>query len=207
MFKLTPTNTEFYDFFDRISDVLVRAAEHFHGAMAPFSNPQKLAAEIKEMEHQGDSITHDTMALLHKSFITPLERSDIRRLIGSLDDVLDALDDAASLMALYEIDQPLPEVRDLAAVLVEATKGVRLAVHELRNLRKSNAILQLCLEIHQKEDAGDRIYDKTLARLFKSGMDPLAIVKWKDIIEDLENSIDCCQDVSVVVEGIVLENS
>lgn len=207
MFKLTPTNTEFYDFFDRISDVLVQASEHFHAGMERFSNPQKLAAEIKELEHQGDSITHDTMALLHKSFITPLERSDIRRLIVSLDDVLDALDDASSLMALYEITDPLPEVRDLAAVLVKATKGVRLAVNDIRNLRKKNDILQHCVEIHHYEDEGDRIYDKTLARLFKSGMDPVSIIKWKDIIEDLENSIDCCQDVSVVVEGIVLENS
>jgi uncharacterized protein Yka (UPF0111/DUF47 family) len=91
--------------------------------------------------------------------------------------------------------------------LVSATKAVQQAVHEVRQLRKSRSIRQNCIEVHQCEDEGDRIYHNALAALFKSGMDPLDVVKWKDIIEDLEHAIDCCQDVAVVVEGIVLENS
>jgi predicted phosphate transport protein (TIGR00153 family) len=207
MFKLTPTNTQFYDFFDAATDVLVRATERFRAGLNPLVDPQQLAEEITALEHEGDELTHETMEMLHKTFITPLERADIRRLIVTLDDVLDALDDAARRLALYEIHVILPEVQDLAAVLVEASKAVQQAVHQLRFLRKRNGILQHCVEVHRLEDEGDRIYHQMLAGLFKSGMDPSMIIKWKDIIEDLENSIDSCQDVSVVVEGIVLENS
>lgn len=205
--KLTPTNTRFYDYFDRATDVLVGAAEHFLGALDHFGNAEQLAEKMTAFEHEGDDLTHETMELLHKTFITPLERADIRRLVVTLDDVLDALDDAARRIALYEIKTILPEVRELAKVLVAAAKAVQQAVHEVRYLRKRNGILPHCIEVHRLEDEGDRIYHHALAGLFKSGMDPLVVVQWKDVIEDLENAIDCCQEVSVVVEGIVLENA
>jgi predicted phosphate transport protein (TIGR00153 family) len=207
MLKLNPTNTKFYDLFDQVSDVLVRAAEHFHKSLGDSARLAQLAEEVSVFEHESDEITHETMNLLHKSFITPLERTDIRRLAITMDDVLDALDDAARRMALYEIGEIIPEARNLAAVLVKSTKAVQLAVHEIRNLRKSPAIRQHCIEVHQHEDEGDRLYHNALGGLFKSGLDPLTVVKWKDIIEDLEHAIDSCQDVAVVIDGIVLENS
>ena len=207
MFKISPTNNKFYDHFDQASDVLVRAAEHFHRALGETGNLTQLAEEISVFEHEADEITHETMNLLHKSFITPLERTDIRRLAITMDDVLDAMDDAARRMALYEISTIIPDAQALAAVLVKSTKAVQLAVHEIRNLRKSPAIRQHCIEVHQHEDEGDRLYHHALGMLFKSGLDTLKIVKWKDIIEDLEHAIDSCQDVAVVIDGIVLENS
>jgi predicted phosphate transport protein (TIGR00153 family) len=207
MFKFTPSNTKFYDHFDQASDVLVRAAEEFLDYLDQFDDPKRRAAEMKALEHEGDNITHATMELLDKSFITPLERGDIRRLMMALDDVLDFLDDAAQRIALYEIGTVLPDVRSLAEVLVSATKEVQGVVHKLRNLRQKNDILQQCIEIHRLEDEGDQIHQQALARLFKSGFDPLLVIKWKDIIEDVETSLDHCQDVANVVEGIVLENA
>lgn len=206
MFKLTPTNTRFYDFFDLATGILVQAAEHFSKSLENFGNAAQLAQEIKTYEHQGDEIAHETMALLHQSFITPLERSDIRRLIVTLDDVLDALDDAAQRIALYELKTILPDIRRLAGVLVQAAKGVQQAVREIRLIRKRHEILRHCIEVHRLEDEGDNIYHEALAGLFKSDLEPVTVVKWKDIIEELENAIDCCQDVANVVEGIVLEN-
>ncbi len=205
MFKLSLTNTKFFDNFDRASDVLVRAAEHFYRSLD--GNFQQLAEQITAFEQQADEIAHETMETLHKSFITPLERTDIRRLTITLDDILDALDDAARRIALYEIHAILPDVRNLAGILVESTKGVQQAVHEIRQLRKSRTIIEHCIEVHRLEDVGDRNYHQALANLFKSGLDATNIVKWKDIIEDLEHAIDACQDVAVVVEGIVLENT
>src|SRR6185295_8092912 len=137
MFKLSLTNTKFFDNFDRASDVLVRAAEHFYRSLD--NNFQHLAEQITAFEQQADEIAHETMETLHKSFITPLERTDIRRLTITLDDILDALDDAARRIALYEISSILPDVRSLAGVLVESTKEVQHAVHEIRQLRKSKS--------------------------------------------------------------------
>jgi predicted phosphate transport protein (TIGR00153 family) len=206
MLKLTPTNPKFYDFFDQLTDVLVQAARQFLHGLDHFDNPRRLAEEIKRLEHQGDNLAHDTMGLLHQSFITPLERSDIRRLTMAIDDVLDFIEDAAQHIALYEIDTILPPVREMAQVLLDASQVVRLAVHEIRNLNRRNGIMEHCIEIHRLEDEGDRIQHEVLAWLFKSGMDPLSVIKWKEIIDDIETAIDRCQDVSNVVEGIVLEN-
>lgn len=207
MFKLTPTNTKFYDAFDRASDFLVRAATHFLESIQTDREPRLLAEELTTLEDQCDGVTHDTLSLLYSSFITPIERSDIRRLIITLDEVLDCLDDAARRIALYQVGAMLPDVRSLAMVLVKATKAVQAAVHEVRVLRKSKTIEEHCIEVHRCEDEGDRIYHHALGELFKSNMTPVEIVKWKDIIEDLENAIDACQDVSLVVEAIRLENS
>ena len=207
MFKLTPTNTKFFDSFDRASDFLVRAATHFLDSIQANREPHLLAEEITTLEDQCDGVAHETLSLLHTSFITPIERSDIRRLIITLDDVLDCLDDAARRIALYEVGPALPDVRSLAMVLVKATKAVQAAVHEVRSLRKSKSIAEHCIEVHRCEDEGDRIYHHALAELFKSNLSPIEIVKWKDIIEDLEDAIDACQDVSLVVEAIRLENS
>lgn len=207
MFKFTPSNTRFFDHFDAASDVLVRAAEHFFEFLGRFDAPQQCADELTRLEHEGDEITHRTMELLDKSFITPLERGDIRRLIMALDDVLDYVDDAARRIALYEIREVRPDVRELARVLLDATKGVQAAVHKLRHLQRRDHIMDDCVAIHHLEDEGDRLHHDALARLFKSGLDPLSVIKWKDIIEDVEASIDSCQDVANVVEGIVLENA
>ena len=207
MLSFTPKNPKFYDCFDQATDVLVRAAQHFVDFLNDFSDSSVHAQKIKDLEHEADNIAHETMELLHQSFITPLERSDIRRLIMAIDDVLDYLDDGVLHITLYEIKEVLPPLQKMAEVLLTAVNGVRKAVHELRNIRRRNEILNYCIEIHHLEDEGDRIYLETLAWLFKSGLDPLTVIKWKDIIQDIEKSIDCCQDVANVVEGIVLENS
>jgi len=207
MFKLTPTNTKFYDSFEEASDLLVRAASHFLESIEANKDPRLLAEELTTWENQCDGITHETLNLLHRSFITPLERSDIRRLSITLDSVLDCLDDGARRIALYEVGDVIPDVRSLATVLVKTTKALQAAVHEIRFLRKSKSIRDHCIEVHRCEDEGDRVFQHALAELFKSGMSPLDVVKWKDIIEDLENAIDACQEVSLVIEGIVLEHS
>jgi uncharacterized protein Yka (UPF0111/DUF47 family) len=207
MLKFRPTNNKFYEFFDRSTDVVLQAAEHFRKGLSDFQDGHRLAEDIKGFEHQGDEITHETMEMLHKSFITPLERGDIRRLVMAIDDILDALDDAARRIALYELNPILPNVQRLAEVLVRGAEAVQKAVHELPHLKRRKGILDHCIEVHHCEDEGDRIYHLALAGLFKSGMDPLMVVKWKDIIEDMEHAIDSCQDVAVVVAGIVLEHS
>lgn len=207
MFKLIPSNTKFYDYFERGAEILVTATTRFAEFLDKFEHVERHAEEIKSLEHEADENTHEAMELLHQTFITPLERGDIRRLIETQDDVIDLLDDAARSLVLYEIKEVLPEVKDLTRVLVEAAKSVRAAIGQLRIVKKKNDILQLCIDIRRLENEGDRINHELLARLFKSGMNPFDVLKWKEIIEDIESAIDSCQDVANVLEGIVLENA
>lgn len=208
MFNLVPTNLKFFDLFDRETEIIAHAAERFNEFMNKFEHPDRYADEIKGLEHEADEKTHEIMSELHQSFITPLERSDIRRLVEALDDVLDFLDDAARRIVLYDITEPLPEIKELAKVLVQATAVMRTGVGHLRHLRKrTQEILQNCIEIRRLENEGDRINHAVIARLFKSNLEPLTVLKWKEIVVDVETAIDRCQDVANILEGIVLENT
>ena len=207
MFKLTPTNNRFYDLFDRAAELQVCAATQFLDLVENFGDLARRAEEIKRVEHELDQVVHDTMKLLHSSFITPIERGDIRRLIQALDSVADGINAASSRLALYEIEQVFPSAQALAKVLLDACMAVQEAVRRLRQIPKLEGVLNLCVEINRLEDQADQIYREALAQLFKSGLDPLMVIKWKEIYEFVESATDCCEDVADMVEVIVLENA
>jgi uncharacterized protein len=207
MFNFLPRNTKFFDYFDRDTDLLVRTAEQFRSFLESFDNATEHSRKLKELEHEADTVTHEAMALLHRSFITPLERGDLRRLILALDDVVDYLDDAARRIALYEIKAILPEVCAMGKVVVDLVRAVQAAVHDLRHLREKNQILQHCIEIQRLENVGDHLHHIALASIFKTGMPPLAVIQWKEIIDLIETAMDSAEEVAHVIEGIVLENA
>jgi uncharacterized protein len=207
MFKFTPNRTEFFGFFEQAAELTVQAARIFNDLMGNFEAVRERAEEIHALEHQVDDIVHRTMALLHHSFITPLDRGDIRQLIHGLDNIIDSINAAVSRIHLYQIDSVLDEAKPLAGVLVEATVAVQTAVSQLRNLRKSNDIVSNCIRINQLENQGDEVYRKGLVNLFKSGIEPLDVIKWKEILEYIEGATDCCEEVADIVEGIYMENA
>jgi len=207
MFNFLPRNTKFFAYFDRDAEILVRCAEQFCQTLECFDNAREHSIKLKELEHEADDITHEAMSLLHRSFITPLERGDLRRLILALDDVVDYMDDAVRRMALYDIKTILPEVCPMGKVMVNLARAVRDAVHELRNVRKKNRILQHCIEIQRLETVGDHLHHIAISSLFKNGMEPLQVMKWKEIIDLIETAMDSAEEVAHVIEGIVLENA
>jgi uncharacterized protein len=207
MFNFLPRNPQFFDYFDRDTEVLVRTAETFCQFLESASDPKENSKKLKELEHEADRLTHEAMELLHRSFITPLERGDLRRLILALDEVVDYLDDAARRIALYEVNTILPEVCPMGKVLVDLGRAVQAAVHELRNLRTKNRVLEHCIEIQRLENMGDHLHHIALASIFKTGMDPLTVMKWKEIIDLIESAMDAAEEVAHVIEGIVLENA
>lgn len=207
MFKFIPTNTRFYDLFEQTADLLVQASEHFRDFLDNFSSPQQHAEEIKRLEQAADELVHQTMTLLHQSFITPFERGDIRRLIQGLDNVLDCLNAACSRIALYQVDTILPPAKELARTLAAATHQVRKAVTGIRQLPKNQDILSACIEINRLENENDQTYRSALAQLFAAGTDPLTVIKWKEIFEYIETGTDRCEEVASLVEGIVHENA
>jgi uncharacterized protein len=207
MVRLLPRAPKFFDLFDRDTDVLVRAAEEFCRFLDTSSDAREHSQRLKELEHEADKVTHEAMELLHRSFITPLERGDLRRLILALDNIVDYLDDAARRIAIYEVGTILPEVSAMGTVIVDLARAVRSAVHELRHVRKKNQILPWCIEIQRLENLGDHLHHIALASIFKLGVDPLLVMKWKEIIDLIEAAMDAAEDVAHVIEGILLENA
>jgi hypothetical protein len=207
MFNLLPRNPKFFDYFDRDTEILVRTAESFCRFLESSGDPREDSKKLKELEHEADRITHEAMELLHRSFITPLERGDLRRLILALDEVVDYLDDAARRIALYEVGAILPEVCAMGKVVVDLARAVQTAVHDLRNLRKKNHVLEHCIEIQRLENLGDHLHHIALASVFKTGMDPVTVMKWKEIVDLIELAMDAAEEVAHVIEGIVLENA
>ena len=165
------------------------------------------AKRIKEIEHETDVITHHCVEALHKTFITPIEREDIYRLITRMDDIMDYVEAAAERIALYEIGQMNDDVRSLAGVLVQSAEGVEQALRGLRDMKNAQAIIQRCIDINRLENEGDAILRSAVARLFREEKNPIMVIKWKEIYENLENATDRCEDVANIIEGVVLEHA
>lgn len=196
---------EFFDFFDRHAACTVDAARTLKALLDDPSGAAAQAKRIHEIEHDGDQITHHAIETLHQSFLTPIDRGDVHRLISRLDDILDLIDSTAERLWLYDVREIEPEARSLADVLVSATLEVQRAMASLRNLKNRSEILRTCTEINRLENEGDALIRRAVARLFQESRDPIHVIKWKEIYDYLEEAIDRCEDVANVVEGVALE--
>ena len=170
-------------------------------------NMEAKAKRIKEIEHETDVITHRCVEALHKTFITPIERDDIYRLITKMDDIMDFIEAAAERIGLYELTTMTPEVVDLSDTLVRQTQEVEEAIRGLRDLKHPKRILEKCVDINRLENEADAILRRALARMFKEEKDPILIIKWKEVYEHLENATDRAEDVANIIEGAVLDNA
>ncbi len=207
MFSLIPKEQVFFDLFEQAAKNVHDGALALEELLENFRDIPEKVKKVKDIEHAGDKITHTTIEKLNKTFITPLDREDIHELICRLDDILDLIDTAVNRIMLYKIENPTDDAKALGKVLVHATKIIMELVPQLRNLKRTDSLIQQCIAIHTQENEGDRIEQHALAALFENGHDPLTIIKWKDIYEDLEEATDRCEDVANVIEGIVLKNA
>jgi uncharacterized protein len=205
--RLLPKETSFYDFFEEHAQLTVTGTAEFVSLVSSSANIDAKAKRIKEIEHETDVITHRCVEALHRSFITPIERDDIYRLITRMDDVMDYVEAGAERLALYEITEMTPEVRDMADTLCRAAKDVEEALRGLRDLKNPKKILAKCVDINRLENEADAILRRALARMFKTERDPIMIIKWKEVYEHLESATDRCEDVANIIEGVVLDNA
>jgi uncharacterized protein len=205
--RLLPRETSFFDFFEQHAAVTLEGMRELKELVAEGANIQGRSKRILELEHEADVITHRCVEALHKTFITPMDRESIHELISRMDDVLDAAQAAAERITLYEITDMMPEARDFAAVLVRMAEGVEKAVKNLRRKQETEDALKICIEINRLENEADGLLRHGLARLFKEGYDALTVIKWKEILENLEEAADTCEDVANIIEGVILEGS
>jgi predicted phosphate transport protein (TIGR00153 family) len=206
--KLMPKADDFFSDFEAQAAATVEGAKLLRDLLEDFTDVPRKCQAIKEVEHRGDDITHRAFARLHTQFITPFDRAEIHRLLSRIDDVLDLADAAAERLGLYGVEQVIPEARELAVVFVAQTQKMEEAIRGLRNLKKNTRmILDACKEMNVLENQADTLTRRTMAKLFKPGNDPLEVMKWKEIIDLIEDATDRAEDVANVIEGVVLEHA
>jgi uncharacterized protein Yka (UPF0111/DUF47 family) len=205
--KFLPREICFFDFFEAHAAKTVEGCELFVQLARGVEDVPALCAKIKKVENGCDKVTHDTIAALHKVFITPIDRNDIHRLISKMDDVMDLVEGAARSIDIYEIREPSAALAKMAATLLDSARRVGEAVKGLRDMKQPRLILEKCVEINRLENESDRQLADNIAHLFAETSDPIAVIKWKEIFEMTEMATDSCEDVANVIEGVVIENS
>jgi predicted phosphate transport protein (TIGR00153 family) len=205
--KLMPKSDEFFDDFEKLAAATAEGARLFKALLDDFRDVPAKVKALKDVEHRGDDITHRSFERLHKQFITPFDRAEIHRLLSRIDDVLDMTDAAAERLALFDVKEILPEARKLAEVLVSQTSKMEEAVHGLRHVKEPARILQACREVNELENVADTVFRSALAKLFKSGNDPLEVMKWREVLGLVEDATDRAEDVANVIEGVILEHA
>lgn len=205
--RFIPREEKFFDLFDELADKIEEGGILLTSMLANYDSFDQKLSKLKEIEHEADVITHRTYEKMHKTFLTPLDREDIYALVNKMDSILDMMEASAVRMSLYKIKKPAPAVLHQAKILNEAIIKVKMVVRALRNMKNASRILDACVEINTLENEGDMILRSTMATLFENEKDPIELMKWKEIFERFEEAMDVCEDVSNIVEGIVLKNA
>ena len=199
-----PQDREFFDLFEEAAGNLVRAAELLDEMLGHFPERKDLARAIKAVENDGDRITHDILHRLNQTFVTPIDREDIIQLASALDDVVDLTEEAADLLVLYKIEAPMDQAQSLARILLDACRQIAQGMPLMRSFAP---ISHYVVEIHRLENEGDRISREAVASLFETGIDPMFVIRWKDIFDRLEGAIDATERVADVLESVVIKNA
>lgn len=203
-FRLTPRDTVFFDLFEAAGDNIVAAADVLGGLMTPDAQPEQIAARMREIEHEGDSITHRILRQLNSSFVTPFDREDIYRLAGTLDDVVDSMDAAADMVVLTGLSS-LPQLMGQQIELIQ--QAGRATAIAMPNLRSMKDLEPYWIEVNRLENEADRAYRKLLSRLYSGEFDALTMLKLKAVADNLEDAADALEHVAHAVETIAVKES
>ena len=202
-FRLIPREEKFYDDFVAMAEQITVGARLLEEIFATDPPAAQKAHDVKEVEHKCDFLTHELIQRLNKTFVTPIDREDIHSMAKALDDVMDTIDDVAALVPLYRITSVRPGVRELSRVITQQVEAMRPA---LAALEKKSGVLQHCVEINRLENEADRLYKEAVGRLFDDERDPIAVLKWREILGMLEAATDRVEDVANLLENIVVKH-
>ena len=204
-FPFIPREHKFFDLFEGSARNMVKAAQELKGLVDTWEDVEGRVGKIAQMETEGDTITHQIMAQLNRTFVTPFDREDIALLAHSLDDVMDFIDAAADAMLIYKIDHSTPRAKELADIIVQAAAEVERAIPQLRQRTELRKVLPRCVEINRLENVADEVFRSAMAELFNDTTDMAQVIKWREIYEHMESATDRCEDVSNVLEGVALK--
>jgi hypothetical protein len=203
-FSLLPRDRTFFDLFIEAGQNTVHASRLLDRMMHEWPEDEGLSREVLEAEQEGDRITHDIIQRLNSTFVTPIDREDIYGLATQMDDIVDFTEEAADFLGLYKIEAPMEQATALTKVLVAACEQLAQGLEHLREFKDLD---KYWIEIHRLENEGDRISRDAVASLFSNGIDPMVVIRWKDIFAVLEEAIDATETAAQILEGIVIKNS
>jgi uncharacterized protein len=202
--RLTPRTTEFYDLFTRAGENALEAARHAEQRFREYPNSSVAQADVKAIETAGDEITRELIHLLNTQYVTPFDREDIYELATALDDVVDDIEEASDLLELYGVESATKHAVEQCRILVQAVEQLAIAVQRLKGLR---GIQEALIELKRLEDEGDRVVHEAVASLFRDDrIDPLIVIRWKDIYEGLERALEAAEHATNVIANIVVKN-
>jgi hypothetical protein len=206
LMKFLTRREKFFDLFEALADRIVEGGRLFAEIVNNYEHSEQKLSKLKEIEHEADTITHDIYHTLHHTFITPLDREDIYSLAGKMDTILDLIESAAVRMYLYRIRKTTRELSELARILNESIAEIRKIVYSVRNKQDAKMILSVCVVINTLENEADQVLRTAMMRLFENEKDPIELIKLKEIIQTTETATDICEDVSNIIEGIILKH-
>ncbi len=202
-FRLLPKEEKFFDDFTALADRIVSGATLLERMLASDPPSWDTALQIKQIEHECDSLTHDLIQRLNSTFVTPIDREDIHSLATSLDDVMDAIDAASGVLRRYRMASLRYGARELASLTWQATMQMKVAVEALD---RRTGVHERAVEVNRIENAADDVHDEALRRLFEEERDAITLIKWKEVLDLLEEATDRCEDVANVLEGVVVKH-
>ena len=203
-FSLVPKDRVFFDLFAEGGQNTLRTAKLLRDLLERWPDDGGLSTDILKAEQEGDRITHDIIQRLNTTFVTPIDREDIHTLATQMDDIVDHIEETADFMGLYRIEAPMDQSQALAEVLVKSCEQL---YGLLQNLRGFKGLDHYWIEIHRLENDGDRIYRDAIASLFADRIDPMVVIRWRDVFLRLERAIDATETSASIVEGIVIKNA
>ncbi|MDA8122726.1 MAG: DUF47 family protein [Deltaproteobacteria bacterium] len=205
MFRILPRDQEFFLMFEKAAQNILDGAERLKDLLDNFDNLKERARAIEEIEHKGDTITHDIVRKLNTTFITPIEREDILALASAIDDVIDLIHAAATRITLYKLTESTPQAKELGFLILKSVRELDRGISHLS--KKMDNVYDHCVEVNSLENEADRVCRDAIAFLFDNEKDPIMILKWKEIYETLETATDRCEDAANVLEGVALKNA
>jgi len=207
MFRIIPRDQEVFVLFQKASENIIEGAERLKDLLEQFDDVRERVRAIEEVEHKGDSITHEMIKKLNTSFITPIDREDILALTSSLDDVIDLIDGVATRLLLYKVTETTAYAKELGFLILKCVQELHKGILHLPLSKGRDRVFEHCVEVNSLENEADRVCRDAIADLFENEKDPIVILKWKEIYEKLETATDRCEDAANVLEGVALKNA
>jgi predicted phosphate transport protein (TIGR00153 family) len=201
-----PKEVKFFDFLVLQAENIVKAAECFRIAAKAGSFDEETVKKIKNFEHEGDTLSHEIVDMLNKTFITPIDREDIFALANTLDDIVDMINSMSNRIRLYKLNEPNEYLIQFAETIDLSTAALSNAVRHMHDTKRARRVLDHCIEVNRLENMGDQIREKAISHLFENEKDPIMVIKWKEIYEVAESTLDICEHVAKVIESILVKH-
>ena len=201
-----PKEVKFFDYLNLQAENIVKTADCFKTAVKKGSFDEETVKKIKNLEHEGDTLSHEIVDMLNRTFITPIDREDIYALANTLDDIVDMINSMANRIKLYKLDTNDEHMIQFADTIDQSAQALTNAVKHMHDTKRARRVLDYCIEVNRLENMGDQIREKAISHLFETEKDPIMVIKWKEIYEVAEGTLDTCEHVAKVIEAILVKH-